>query len=163
MNELIDSTLEMFRGEGYAEAPRSTDVLALVQALADDLVEQGHAVSVDGMPAIATVQPAALRRALANLLSNAVRYGERAAVRVLRDETGLTLLVDDDGPGIPQAQMDAVFEPFYRVESSRSRGTGGAGLGLYIARDLVRRQGGRLALANRAEGGLRAVVFLPRS
>jgi signal transduction histidine kinase len=161
MNELIDSTLEMFRGEGYAEAPRSTDVLALVQALADDLAEQGHDVPVDGMPAIATVQPAALRRAVGNLLGNAVRYGQHASARVLRDETGITILVEDDGPGIPQAQLDAVFEPFYRVESSRNRATGGTGLGLYIARDLVRRQGGRLALANRAEGGVRAAVFLP--
>jgi signal transduction histidine kinase len=163
MNELIDSALEMFRGEGYAEPPRSTDVYALVQALGDDLVEQGHDVSVEGMPAIVPVQPAALRRALANLLANAVRYGERADVRVLRDETGVTVLVEDSGPGIPQDQLDAVFEPFYRVDSSRSRSTGGTGLGLYIARDLVRRQGGRLALANRAEGGLRAAVFLPRS
>jgi len=161
MNELIDSALEMFRGDGFAEAPRSTDVLALVQALADDLVEQGRSVAVNGMHAIVPVQPAALRRALANLLTNAVRYGERADVQVLRGDTGVTITVDDDGPGIAQEQIDAVFEPFYRVESSRNRRTGGTGLGLYIARDLVQRQGGRLVLANRDRGGLRATVFLP--
>jgi signal transduction histidine kinase len=91
-----------------------------------------------------------------------VRYGGRADVSVFSDPSGVRILVDDDGPGIPPAQMDAVFQPFYRVESSRNRHTGGTGLGLYIARDLIARQGGTVSLANRSEGGLRATVFVPR-
>jgi len=161
MNELIDSVLEVFRGDGVAEPARSTDVFALVQALADDLVEQGHAVTAGGTAATAQVQLSALRRALANLLSNAVRYGERADVKVFREAGGVKVVIDDEGPGIPPAQLEAVFEPFYRVESSRNRRTGGTGLGLYIARDLVQRQRGSLTLTNRPEGGLRATVFLP--
>lgn len=161
MNELIDSSLEVFRGDGAGEPLRTTDVHALVQALTDNLVEQGHPVTIRGVPAIAQVQPAALRRALCNLLSNAVRYGERATATVSRDDDGVRIVVEDEGPGIPHALMQAVFEPFYRVESSRNRATGGTGLGLYIARDLVQRQQGRLELANRPEGGLRATVLLP--
>jgi signal transduction histidine kinase len=122
---------------------------------------QGNAAVVSGMHAVVHAQPAALRRALANLMSNAVRYGERAEVQVLRKDTGVSITIDDDGPGIPQEQLDAVFEPFYRVDTSRNRRTGGTGLGLYIARDLVQRQGGRLTLANRDRGGLRATVCLP--
>ena len=163
MNDLIDSVLEVFRGDGYAELSRSTDVFTLVQALSDDLAEQGHEVSASGTRAIADIQPAALRRALSNLLSNAVRYGERADVKVFHEPGGVKVVIEDKGPGIPEAQIETVFEPFYRVETSRNRRTGGTGLGLYIARDLVQRQRGSLTLANRAEGGLRATVFLPRS
>jgi signal transduction histidine kinase len=97
---------------------------------------------------------------LANLLSNAVRYGERARVHVARRGGEVAVVLDDDGPGIPPDQLEAVFQPFYRVESSRSRHTGGTGLGLYIARDLASRQGGTLNLSNRPEGGLR-VLLLP--
>ena len=133
MNELIDSTLQVFRDAGAAEPAQRTEVFALVQSLADDLVEQGHAVVLEGEPAVALARPAALRR-----------------------------VIDDAGPGIPEGQLEAVFQPFHRVESSRNRHTGGTGLGLYIARDLLQRQGGWLTLSNRREGGLRAEVLLPR-
>jgi signal transduction histidine kinase len=162
MNELIDSVLQVFRDSTAAEPPQRTEVFALVQSLADDLVEQGHAVALEGGPTVALAQPAALRRVLANLLGNAVRYGERATVTVGLDGDGVRIVIDDDGPGIPEAQLEAVFQPFYRVESSRNRDTGGTGLGLYIARDLALRQGGRLTLSNRPQGGLRAEVVLPR-
>jgi protein-histidine pros-kinase len=161
MNELIDSALQMFRGDASAETPRATDVLSLAQALGDDLLEQGRPVTVNGAHAIVPVQPSALRRALANLVGNAVRYGGRADVLVRHDASGVTVTIDDDGPGIPEDQLEAVFAPFRRVESSRNRDTGGTGLGLYIARDLVQRQGGTVVLANRAGGGLRATVVLP--
>lgn len=163
MNELIDSVLEVFRDASSSEPVQNTDVLALVQSLADDLVEQGHAVFVEGESAVAVAraQPAALRRVVSNLLSNALRYGERAEVSVARQNEKVVVTIDDFGPGIPPDQLEAVFQPFYRVESSRSRHTGGTGLGLYIARDLVGRQGGTLVLSNRAAGGLRATVSLP--
>jgi protein-histidine pros-kinase len=162
MNELIDSVLQVFRDATAAEPAQRTEVFALVQSLADDLVEQGHAVALEGAPTVALAQPSALRRVLANLIANAVRYGERAQVAVGLDADCVRIVIDDRGPGIPEAQLEAVFQPVYRVESSRNRDTGGTGLGLYIARDLVLRQGGRLTLSNRREGGLRAEVVLPR-
>jgi len=161
MNTLIDSALQLFRGDEHAEPVQRTDVLALVLALADDLVEQGHEVQAGGMPVIAWVQPQGLRRALANLLGNAVHHGEHAEVQVLREPEGIRIVVEDAGPGIPPAQLETVFEPFRRIDCPPSHDAGGTGLGLYIARDLVQRQGGRLTLANRPEGGLRATLLLP--
>jgi signal transduction histidine kinase len=163
MNGLIDTVLEVFREASASEPVRSTDVLAMAVSLGDDLVEQGHAVTVDGHAAIVEAQPGALRRALSNLLNNAVRYGERAQVQVSSGGEGVHVDIDDAGPGIPHDQLEAVFQPFYRLDSSRSRETGGTGLGLYIARDLLQRQRGTLTLANRREGGLRARIFLPRA
>lgn len=161
MSHLIDTVLEVFRETDGAEPAQQADVFALVQSLADDLVEQGHRIEVTGEPVVACVQPVALRRVIANLLGNAVRYGERATVTVRRNDDRVEILVDDEGPGIPPDQLESVFEPFYRVEASRSRHTGGTGLGLYIARHLTTRQGGRLTLSNRSGGGLRARLTLP--
>ena len=104
---------------------------------------------------------AALRRALRNLLENAAAYGARAAAHVERDDAETRVVVEDEGPGIPEAELERVFEPFVRLEASRSRETGGSGLGLAIARGIVRGHGGDIRLANRAEGGLRATVALP--
>lgn len=163
MDALIESVLQVFRGAHAGEAMVSMDVLALAQSLADDLVEQGHSLTVLGGPALACVQATALRRVLGNLLGNALRYGERAEVTVAVQGDRVLLRIDDQGPGIPEAQLEAVFQPFYRVESSRNRATGGSGLGLYIARDLTLRQGGELRLSNRPEGGLRAELSLRRA
>jgi len=164
MDDLIESALQVFRGPGgHDEASQVTDVNALVQAIVDDLADLGQPVSVQGQPALARVQPAGLRRVVSNLVSNALRHGERADVGVHPRGQEVHIVIDDRGPGIPEAQLEAVMQPFYRLESSRNRLTGGSGLGLYIARDLIARQGGTLALANRAEGGLRATIVLPRT
>jgi len=120
-------------------------------------------VSVRGEPAPARVQSAGLRRVVSNLVNNALRYGKRADVSVHPRGDEIHIVIEDAGPGIPEAQLDAVMKPFYRLESSRNRLTGGSGLGLYIARDLIARQGGTLTLANRAEGGLRATIALKRA
>jgi protein-histidine pros-kinase len=161
MDALLASTLDVFRAATSPEPAQLTDVHALVQSVVDDLQELGQPVQLQGEPAQVRVPPRALRRVVDNLLGNALRYGGRAEVRVSRTPTHVRIEVDDHGPGIPPALLEAVFQPFYRVEGSRSRATGGTGLGLYIARDLVQRQGGTLALANRPEGGLRAIVLLP--
>lgn len=163
MNELIDNALEVFRleGPGYREPSQRADVSALVQALADDLAEQGQPVTFTGHPVVADIQPGALRRVVANLVGNALRYGGHAEVHVMASGQAAHIVVEDRGPGIPPAELEAVFQPFYRVDSARGRDTGGTGLGLYIARDLTERQGGALSLANRADGGLRAEVVLP--
>jgi signal transduction histidine kinase len=161
MDDLIESALQVFRGPGgHDEATQVTDVNALVQAIVDDLADLGQPVSVQGQPALARVQPAGLRRVVSNLVSNALRHGERADIGVHLHGQEVHIVIDDGGPGIPQAQLEAVMQPFYRLESSRNRLTGGSGLGLYIARDLIARQGGTLALANRPEGGLRATIVL---
>jgi signal transduction histidine kinase len=104
----------------------------------------------------------ALARVLGNVIGNGLRYGTRVHVSVESDDKVVRVLIDDDGPGIPEAQLEAVFEPFYRVEGSRSRASGGTGLGLYIARQLTLAQGGGLRLSNRMAGGLRAEVTLLR-
>jgi signal transduction histidine kinase len=162
MDDLIESALEVFRGSGPHEEPtEATDVHALVQAIIDDLADLGQPVSVRGEPAPARVQSARLRRVVSNLVNNALRYGKRADVRVHKVGDTVHIVIEDEGPGIPEAQLDAVMKPFYRLETSRNRLTGGSGLGLYIARDLVGRQGGTLTLENRAEGGLRATIVLP--
>jgi signal transduction histidine kinase len=163
MDELIDGVLDALRNERTAEPLQALDAGALVQALADDLAEQGHVVQVNAPPAVVQAQPAALRRVLGNLLSNALRYGDGPVeVEVRRtDDRHVHITIDDHGPGIPEAQLQAVFEPFVRLEASRSRATGGVGLGLHIARELAQRQGGTLSLSNRPEGGLRARLVLP--
>ena len=162
MDDLIESALEVFRGTSPHEEPaETTDVYALVQAIIDDLADLGQPVGVRGGPAPARVQAAGLRRVVSNLVNNALRYGRRADVRVERAADAVHIVIEDEGPGIPEAQLDAVMKPFYRLDTSRSRLTGGSGLGLYIARDLVARQGGTLTLANRPEGGLRATIALP--
>ncbi|WP_341679195.1 ATP-binding protein [Niveibacterium sp. SC-1] len=161
MDSLIDSVLTVFRRAGMAEPPRDTDIAALLQSMVDDLAEQKQAVSFSGTPAVAKVQANALRRVAGNLINNALRYGGQAVVTVGREGDEVSIVVEDEGPGIPEEQLESVFQPFYRIEGSRNRGTGGTGLGLYIARDLIQRQGGSLRLSNRPAGGLRAELRLP--
>jgi signal transduction histidine kinase len=165
MDQLIASVLEMMRLGHESIAYQLVDVRALVQALVDDLIEQGQALTLssaaDTSPAVVSGQNAALARVIGNLVNNALRHGGSADVAVRRQPGQVAVMVDDRGPGIPADQLEAVFQPFYRVDSSRSKHTGGTGLGLYIARDLARRHGGQVTLANRSEGGLRAMLVLP--
>lgn len=164
MDTLLEDALALFRGLGTPEPTQPTDITALVESLCDDAVELGQPVrfqQTDDAAATAPAQPVALRRVVGNLLSNAVRYGSRAEVAVRRQGPQVVITVDDEGPGIPEPALKAVFEPFHRLESSRNRASGGSGLGLYIARDLAQRQGASVSLSNRPQGGLRAEVRLP--
>lgn len=159
MNQLVESVIDVFR-PGEAAPLRRVDLSALAQSAVDDLAEAGAAVAFVGPPAVVNADPVALRRVVDNLVGNAVRYAGAARVRVELSAGVTRLVVEDDGPGIPEAELERVRQPFHRVEGSRNRETGGAGLGLYIAQQLVRRQGAVLSLSNRPEGGLRAeVVF----
>jgi signal transduction histidine kinase len=114
----------------------------------------GHPVTVRG-------RPVALARAFGNLIDNALRYGKAARVALEARGADAVVTVDDDGPGIPPERIESMFEPFVRGEASRSLETGGAGLGLSIARSIVRAHGGEVTLANRPDGGLGATVVLP--
>jgi signal transduction histidine kinase len=159
MNRLVESVIDVFR-PAEAAAPQRVDLAALAQSAVDDLAETGAKVSFEGPPAVVSADPVALRRVVDNLVGNALRYAGNARVSVDLAAGVTRLVVEDDGPGIPQAELERVRQPFRRVESSRNRETGGTGLGLYIAQQLVRRQGAVLGLSNRPEGGLRAeVVF----
>ena len=162
MQRMTEDALAFIREDARREETRTVDLHALVDSVAADLAELGHDIAVaDSGRVLAACRPAALRRALRNLLENAAAYGGRAAVQIERDDGELRVLIEDEGPGIPEAELERVFEPFVRLEASRSRDTGGSGLGLAIARSIVRGHGGDIVLTNRAEGGLRATVALP--
>jgi len=162
MDEMIGSTLAFARDEVHAEPRRKVDIAALLESVVDDMADAGMPVTMTpAMPLIHDCQPGALKRALTNLLDNAVKYGRRAKAAIATVGTTIEITIDDDGPGIPEAELAKVFQPFYRVENSRSRDTGGTGLGLAIAQAIVQAQGGELTLANRPGGGLRAAIKLP--
>jgi signal transduction histidine kinase len=112
-------------------------------------------------PIIYECHAAALKRALRNLLDNAVKYGKSGTVRIRRAPKAVEIVIDDEGPGIPEPELARVLEPFYRLDESRSRETGGVGLGLAIAQSIVHTHGGTLSLSNRPEGGLRVRLSLP--
>ena len=162
MERMSEATLAFAREDAAAEPARTVDLDALVGSLADDLAEMGKDVAfAEGKRVAYPCRPTALRRALGNLIDNAVRYGERARIALEATPAGPVITIDDDGPGIPEAQIEEVFKPFVRLEQARSRETGGSGLGLSIARSIVLSHGGELTLTNRDGGGLRATVRLP--
>ena len=170
--KLIDGLDEMqrmseaalaFAKEEAAEGPtRAVDLAALTGSVIEDFADMGHDVAeVNSVRMVLECRPDAVKRALRNLVENAVRYGGRARVSLRQQDQEAVIWIDDDGPGLPEAQIEAMFEPFARLESSRSRETGGAGLGLSIARSIARAHGGEVRLTNRLEGGLRAEMALP--
>ncbi len=163
MQRMAEATLEFARDDAAAEPSRAVDLTSLVSSLVDDLADMGRNVVLaegDRLPYVC--RPSALKRAIGNLIANAVQYGGGARVSVSDTADGPLIAVDDDGPGIPEGRIDDAFKPFVRLEESRSRETGGAGLGLSIARTVVLAHGGTLTLANRPSGGLRAEIRLPK-
>ena len=148
---------------GATEPPLRVDADALVQSMLADYEDAGQPVRLEGRAGTPIVtRPNALRRILANLIDNALKFGTEVSVRVQPEAAGgqLRIAVVDNGPGIPADELDAVLKPFYRVESSRNRDTGGTGLGLAIAQQLATAMGAQLRLANRPEGGLEASLLL---
>lgn len=163
MNQMIEATLAFARDESRVEPFRRIDLAALALAIIDDLVEAGLNVTmVPAAPTTLHCQPAALRRALVNLLDNAVKYGGSAELTMTSDPHVVTITIEDHGPGIPATEFAKVFEPFYRIEQSRNRETGGSGLGLAIASAVVEAHGGTIELSNRSRGGLSVRVSLPK-
>jgi signal transduction histidine kinase len=162
MNTMIDTTLAFVRDDVDREPRRLVNLGVLLQDVCEDAADAGGAVSYLG-PREMNVhcRPTAIARAVANLVDNAVKYGRAARVSLVRDSEHVIIEVEDDGPGIPVNEQEKVFAPFYRLEGSRNAATGGVGLGLSVARTVVREHGGDITLANRAGGGLCARLVLP--
>lgn len=162
MDALIAQAMAFVRGETAAEPRERLDLEALASDCARGFSETGAKVVFDGSGALPVMgDPAALRRALGNLIGNAVKYGGGARVRAFAAEGAAVVAVEDDGPGLAEEELETVFEPFHRGERSRSRETGGAGLGLTVARQAARGAGGDVTLRNRPDGGLKATLVLP--
>jgi signal transduction histidine kinase len=163
MESMVYEALEFMRGGQTAEKPQPIDVNALLESLASDARDTGGTVTVEGAASTPYVgRPQALKRCMGNLLDNALKYGGGAWLLLEDAKDRLVIRIRDRGPGIPAGELERVFEPFHRLEGSRSRDTGGSGLGLSIARQIAQVHGGTLKLRNLAEGGLEAVLTLPR-
>ncbi len=160
MQVMVEATLEFARGVAKAEPASTVDLAALIADLVSD-VGGDRATLAPSPPVPATIRPQALNRALRNLIDNAVRYGGVADVTLSQEQGTAVITITDKGPGLPEDQLEAVFEPFVRLEGSRNRNTGGAGLGLAIARTIIQAHGGTVLLRNLPAGGLEAVVRLP--
>lgn len=162
MQRMIEDTLAFIREDMQREETRKVDLNALIDSVAGDLGALGHDIEVTESDRVLIIcRPVALRRALRNLMENAAIYGTRATVRIDTDHAAIHVVIEDEGPGIPEEEQERVFDPFVRLEASRNRDTGGSGLGLAIARSIVRGHGGGVLLGNRAKGGLRATISLP--
>jgi signal transduction histidine kinase len=163
MDAMVGGTLEYLRAGSDGEQAVKLNLVALLEGLAEDAEAAGGKVSLHGTAAPLTARPQALRRCLANLIDNARRYGGGAVDVTLADgAASVEIRVEDRGPGIPAEERERVFEPYVRLEASRARHTGGAGLGLAIARAVARAHGGEVTLAPRDGGGMAAIVTLPR-
>lgn len=162
MTAMLADILALARAGSVTEAAEAIDCAALMQELSSDFQEQGKDVTTaDLAPLHIQARPMLVRRALRNLISNAAAYGVRARLSVERRGDMAALIISDDGPGLSEEQIRTLVEPFARGEESRNRATGGAGLGLSIARDIAEWENGKLELRSRAEGGLDAIIFMP--
>jgi two-component system OmpR family sensor kinase len=162
MEEMITATLTFVRDATKTRERTPLELSSLVESLCDEMAETGAKTEVEaGEKVVLEGDPMALRRLIANLLENAVKFGGQARARVFQSDGHAVVEIEDDGPGIPEKDAEKVFEPFYRREPSRSRQTGGIGLGLAVVRSIARGHGGDVSLVNRAGGGLTARVQLP--
>jgi signal transduction histidine kinase len=155
------SILTFARDSAQPEARETIDLVSLLETLCDDV--PGASIDTNDLPSRVpcTAEPVAVKRAIANLVDNAIRYGGCAKVSLRVENDAAHILVDDEGPGIPSADLESVFRPFRRLETSRNRETGGTGLGLTIARTVARAHGGDVVLSPRPSGGMRAEFILP--
>lgn len=162
MQAMLEEALAFARQDAAAEKPLRFDLAVLLQTACEEWEDMEAAVRYDGPPHLVFLgRPGSLKRAFTNLISNAVRYGGNATVGLAPSAQAIVASISDTGPGIPDAELERVFQPFYRLETSRSRETGGVGLGLAVVRSIVALHGGSVRLENRPEGGLKAIVTLP--
>lgn len=163
METMVSQTLDFMRGLDRREPMQPIDIMALIESLQADNAEMGRSVSIEGSTATPfSGAPQLLKRCITNLLDNALTYGQRASISIEDSSAELLIRIRDAGPGLPESELEKVFEPFYRLETSRNRSTGGTGLGLSIARNIAQALGGEVHLRNVPEGGLEALLSLPR-
>jgi len=161
MENCVSSVLEYLRGE-EPEPEQRADIASIAMTVVEEERDAGNDAEYTGPDRLeAVTRPFKLKRLVRNVVQNATRHAGSARVSIEARANATLILVDDDGPGIPPGMMEAVFEPFRRIESSRNRGTGGSGLGLAISRRLADRLGGTIELRNRSTGGLRVTICLP--
>lgn len=162
MEAMINSTLEFLRMGVSRDEAKAFDLATMLKTIVDGEADRGRSIRLKGISHTPVLgKPIAMKRALWNIVGNALKYGTEVAVDVRLDGAFVLVEVLDDGPGIPDADFEKVFEPFYRIESSRNRQTGGSGLGLTIAKAILSEHGGTIELHNRQGGGLRVSVRLP--
>jgi len=162
MGSMVTSLLAYLGGEKDPEAAVTIDIAVMAATIVDEMIDQGHAAEYDGPDHLEwTLRPLAMRRAISNLVENALHYGEAVRLSLAREADAVLVRVDDDGPGIPEDRMADVLKPFIRLDTARARNTRGLGLGLAIVARAVENEHGALHLANRAEGGLRVEIRLP--
>ena len=162
MEAMVAATLTFVRDANRDATRTPLELSSLIESLCDEMAETGSKTEVaTGEKVVLDGDPVALRRLFTNLLENAVKFGGGARARIFRQDSSAVVEIEDDGPGIPPEDVERVFEPFYRREPSRSRQTGGIGLGLAVVRSIARGHGGDVALLNRKGGGLTARVLLP--
>ena len=161
MEHMLEGYLAFARGEG-TEEPKTTDLTAILNEAAAQARRKGGMVDLhtEGQ-LMAPLRPNAFKRCVTNLIDNAIRYADHVSIRAGKRGDAIEVTVDDDGPGIPEDKREEVFKPFYRIEGSRNPGTGGVGLGLTIAKDVMRGHGGDIALSTSPNGGLRARLRVP--
>ena len=161
MEHMLEGYLAFARGEG-AETPEATNLTELLDGVVAQARRKGGAIDLHSEGELMVpLRPDAFRRCVTNLLDNASRYAEHVTIRAGTRGNAIEVTIDDDGPGIPEDSRDDVFKPFYRLDGSRNPGTGGIGLGLTIARDVLRGHGGDIDLSTSPTGGLRARLRLP--
>ncbi|NYT39873.1 HAMP domain-containing histidine kinase [Sphingomonas sp. R-74633] len=164
MNHTLDDILSLARLGRPSEPATDVDLSALIDAVVEDFRDLDQDVTFEEAPRLRMhLRPSLMRRAVRNLIENAIKYGGATEVRLRSDDRNVRIEVCDRGPGIPQDKLEKVFDPFTRLEESRNRETGGAGLGLALARAIVRDASGEITLVNREGGGLVATITLPRS
>ena len=162
MKLMISAALDFLRDQAAPGTRQRLDFRLLVESVVDDQSDMGHDVTLaGGESTLLEGDPLSLRRLVVNLVDNALKYGERARLRLRTGAGTCSIEIDDDGPGIPEPLQQRVFEPFFRTETSRNRDTGGIGLGLTTVRAITLDHGGNIELRNRKEGGLRVIVSLP--
>lgn len=166
MQSIIETTLTFAREETRTEETRPTDLAALIQSVVDDFADQNKPCTYSGPERfVLTVRPVSLKRAIRNLLDNAISYGGSAHIKLIPADPGEgdvhIIEIEDQGPGIPEADIERIFEPFVRLEASRNKETGGIGLGLAIARSIIKGHGGAIQAQNKQEGGLKVTISLP--
>jgi len=163
LQEMIDGALAFFRGDAQEEKLTPLDLPSIIQTLIDDFADQGVTIPYSGPARLHLLgRPAALKRAIGNVIENAVKYATPPEIAIEATEKQVTITIRDGGPGIPEESLELVFNPFFRLETSRNRATGGVGLGLTAAQSIMREHGGDVTLANRAGGGVEVRVSLPR-